>query len=165
MKNETTLIMPDTPSSVLALFGTSKAQIESFVTGVIREVENGNADALKVEVYAKTLEEIAKKLREQNKEFAKTEAAKYGEKPFEFSGAELQFAPTYTSYDYSKCGDLIYDDLVVNQKSYTQLVKEREEFLKKVKEPFRVVNESTGETFVVNPPVKKVSMGVKVTIK
>lgn len=163
--NELQQITPDTPSSVLALFSTSKQGIIAFASRVINEVESGNIDPLKAKLWCKTLQEIADKIDKGTKEYQVKEAAKYGDKPFEFAGAELHLTSTYTEYDYSTCGDMIYNELVKHQKSYNQLVKEREKFLQQLKQSMTIVDESTGETFTINPPVKKQTEGVKVSIK
>jgi len=43
--------------------------------------------------------------------------------------------------------------------------KERETFLRALKEPMEVLDNMTGEVIILRPPVKKSTEGVKVSIK
>jgi len=43
--------------------------------------------------------------------------------------------------------------------------KERETFLKALKEPMEVLDSVTGEVIILRPPVKKSTEGIKVSIK
>jgi hypothetical protein len=156
--------LPDSPISVLEMFGTSKNQINSFAAKVINEVEAGTIDPLKVKVLCKTLTEIADKIDKGTKDNQKTAAALYGEKPFDFMGAELHLTSVYTSYDYSGCNDPEYNTMKEIIERYTTQLKEREAFLKTVKAPLNVVD-SDGELITINPPVKSVTEGLKVSIK
>jgi len=158
-------VLPDSPISVLEMFGTSKQQINLFASKVINEVEAGNIDPLKVKVLCKTLSEIADKIDKGTKDNQKTAAALYGEKPFEFMGAELHLTSTYTAYDYSNCGDSVWNDYDKTIRDASFHKKQQEDFLKTLKAPIQVLNDETGEVETLFPPVKSVTDGVKVTIK
>ena len=158
-------VLPDSPISVLEMFGTSKQQINSFAAKVINEVEAGNIDPLKVKVLCKTLSEIADKIDKGTKDNQKTAASFYGEKPFDFMGAELHLTSVYTAYDYSKCG---YSDWNKYNNEITNLkekLKETETFLRGLHTPIEILNNETGEVEIVSPPVKSVTEGLKVSIK
>lgn len=159
------VIQPDTALSVLELFSTSKEGITLFASKVIKSVEGGDIDPLKVQIYCKTLESIAEKIKEGIKEQAKTEAAKYGDKPFLHHGAECHLTATYTSYDYGASGDPQWDIAEDAVMSATNTRKEREAFLRALKEPMEVLDSLTGEVVILRPPVKKVTEGVKVSIR
>jgi hypothetical protein len=165
MSHEVYHVMPDSPVSVLEMFGTSKEQIKSFSDKVVTEVVNGNIDPLRVKVLCKTLEQIAENIDKGTKSNQVSEAAKYGDKPFAFMGAELHHTATYTSYDFSTCGDPQWESLDAELKSLQERKKAREEFLKTVSTGLTVVDDLTGEMVTLSPPSKKQSMGVKVTIK
>jgi len=158
-------IQPDTALSVLGLFSTSKEGVTLFASKVINSVEAGEIDPLKVQIYCKTLELIAEKIKEGIKDQAKTEAAKYGDKPFLHAGAELHLTSTYTVYDYEACNDSIWDRFDHDAKVNTEARKERETFLRALKEPMEVLDNMTGEVIILRPPVKKSTEGVKVSIK
>lgn len=165
MEQQVYHVLPDSPVSVLELFSTSKEGITLFASRVINEVEAGNVDPLRVQIFCKTLEEISSKIKEGIKSNVNTEAAKYGEKPFNHAGAELHLTSTYTAYDYTACNDQKWLDLREGEDNVAKARKEREAFLRALKEPLEVLNPETGEVDILRPPVKKVTEGVKVTIK
>ena len=147
------------------MFQTSREGITLFASKVINEVEAGNIDPLKVKLYCKTLEAIAEKIDKGTIDYQKTAASKYGEKPFMFAGAELHLTSTYTVYDYSNCG---YSDWNKFSKEITDLkekLKDCEVFLRSLRTPIELLNSETGEVEIVSPPAKKVTEGVKCSIK
>ncbi len=158
-------ILPDSPTSILELFSTSKDGITLFASKVINEVEAGNADPLRVQIFCKTLEEVAEKIKAGIKDSAKREAAKYGDKPFMHAGAELHLTSTFTQYDYSGCGDAVWLRCHQDEKVNAEARKERESFLRALREPMEVLDGNTGEVAILRPPVKKTTEGVKVQIK
>jgi hypothetical protein len=154
---------PDNVISVLDLFQTSKEGINLFASKVINEVEDGRIDPLKVKLYCKTLEAIADKIDKGTREAQITAAAKYGDKPFMFSGAEVHLTSTFTSYDYSG-----YSEWNKFNKEITDLkekMKECEVFLRALRGPIEVLNSETGEVEIIMPPAKSITEGVKVSIK
>ena len=165
MEDQVIHVLPDNVLSVLDMFSTSKEGINLFASKVINEVEAGNIDPLKVKLYCKTMEAIAEKIDKGTIEHQKREAAKFGDKPFNFAGAELHLTSTYTVYDYSNCG---YSDWNKFNKEITNLkekLKDCEVFLRSLRGPLEVLNSETGEVEIVSPPTKKVTEGVKCSIK
>ena len=165
MEDQPIYVTPDTALSVLDLFSTSREGIVLFASKVINAVEAGEINPLKVQIYCKTLEEISDKIKGAIKAHAKTEAAKYGDKPFMFAGAELHLTSVHTSYDFSMCGDHAWDMFSHGENSNAEGRKERETFLKALKEPMEVLDSVTGEVIILCPPVKKSTEGIKVSIK
>lgn len=158
-------ILPNSPVGVLEQFSTSKEGITLFASKVINEIEGGNIDPLKGKIWTKTLIEIAEKIDNATKEHQSRQAAKYGEKPFMFAGAELHYTATYTAYDYSACGDPEWNMLNESLTIIQAKMKAREEWLKKMGGPETVLNKVTGEVNDIYPPIKKSTMGLKVSIK
>lgn len=158
--------LPTSAVGVLDQFSPTKAGIIEFSAQVINEVEDGKRDPLEILLLCKTLEEVAKKVREGTKEHQAKEAAKYGERPFMLQGAELHLTATKTDYKYEVCEDPIYNRLVETLEEAQRQVKQREEFLKSLPEGGQmIVDESTGEAVRVRRPAKFQTMGVKVTLK
>lgn len=156
---------PDTAMSVLELFNPSKEGIISFSSKVIKDVEDGNVDPLRVRLICKTLTEIADAIDKGTKANQASEAAKFGDKPFMFHGAELHHTATYTSYDYRHCNDRVYEKLKEANDLSTAKLKDRETLLKALKEKQTMVDEDSGEVYVILPPIKSQTMGLKVSIK
>lgn len=159
------IIQPDNPMSTLTLFDSDKKGLDYFIDYVANTIESGNDDPLKVRAIAAKLEYIANGIKERTKEHAKTEAAKYGEKPFAFAGCEMHLTPTYTKYQYDKCNDPEWWKHWRQEQNAGNERKEREKFLQTLKSPLTTVDKESGEVVEIYPPVKVQSIGVKVSIK
>lgn len=159
------LYKTETALQVLTLFSTSNDGIQRFSNQIIQDVKEGRADALKVKVYLKTLEQIAEIVDKATKPEQKSEAEKWGEKPFDFMGATLHLTATKTEYDYATSNDAYLQDLLSEADHLKVLIDQRKALLKVLGEPTPMANPRTGEIMTVYPPIKKSSMGVKVEIK
>lgn len=165
MSHEIIHVIPDTPLSVLELFQPTKQGIQEFAAKIINEVEEGRVSALRIKLLCKTLAEIADKIDRGTTSNQRNEADAFGEKPFMFQGAELHNTATYTSYDYSACGDRVRDNLAKIVGHAAEQLKQREELLKKITTTQTMVDDETGEVYTVNPPKKNQTFGVKVYLK
>jgi len=155
---------PDTAISVLNLFGTNKTQIEKFAHAIASEVADGNENPLKIHALCKALEATAEAIKSKIKHHTANEASKYGEnKPFEFMGMTMEYTSVRTEYDFSVCNDSFYNDLKKEEEEVSQNRKDREQFLKSIKGTMEVI--LGDEVITIIPPVKRQTMGVKVTIK
>jgi len=161
----TQIILPDTPSAVLQLLNADKQALENFANAIIQDVKQGRSNPLEIQILIKKYEFVLNEIKENIKVNVNTETAKYGEKPFNYGGAECHYTPTRTEYDFSVCGDPEWELYDSQSKNYIDRRKKREDFLKQVKEPISILNESTGEIETISPPQKKQSMGLKVSIK
>jgi len=161
----THLILPDSPSSVMQLFDADKSSLVNFAATVINSVHDGNEDALKVQVLLKKQEFVLEKIKEGIKENVKTAASKYGEKPFIYANAECHLTPTSTTYDFEACGDPELVRLLLEFEKIKFKLDQRKEWLKTMPNPETILNEITGETYTVYPPVRRSSLGLKVSLK
>lgn len=150
--------------SSITNFVTSKEGITKFVNQCVNEIEAGLIDPLHMVIYLKTMEKIIEGIQVKIKSSALSEAEKYG-KSFEFRGAKIECAELGTKYDFTNCGDVVWDDLNKKITELTEKRKEREAMLKTVKDSMTLVDESTGETWKCHPPIKTSTSGIKVTIK
>lgn len=154
--------------SILSLFDTTKEQRQSFVMGVIDSLRAGRAEALKVHVHVKCMEEIIKLLNTNTiyKSSVLEAAEAFGEKSFLFNNAKVEIKEVGTKYDFSKTGDVTLDSLYAQQAKIDADIKARETMLKSVSEKGMIVtDEQTGETFTVYPPAKSSTTSVAITLK
>jgi len=152
------------PLSTLQLFGTSKESIALFSDLLIREVEEGRVDALKVAIALKSIEKIQERVGEVLKPYYLSEAQKHSaEKPYDSSGAEIQVGENGVKYDYSGCGHPEWTRLQALIEEAIRQQKEPEALLKALRSEQTLVIE--GEAVTVRPPVKKGSLGIKIKIK
>lgn len=167
-------------TSILSLFETSKEQRQDFISRVVRSVESGEVDPLKIHLQIKCMEKIIEGItstdEKKNKEAAplakrfKTavlEAAeKFGAKEFEFMNAKIKIGETGTKYDYSQCNDPELAEWTEQHAKLAEKIKARQELLQKTSaKGMTLVNEGTGETYTVYPPSKSSSTNVIVTLK
>lgn len=142
----------------------TKERVNTIVENTLQQLEGGNASALDIKLRLKFFENIVKEFGKTCLDkFAREEAEKYGAK-FELKGAKIELAETGAKYDYSNCNDSIYNDLLIKQTEIDQQVKERETFLKAIKDKLTIVNEDSGEITEIYPPVKSSNSSIKVTL-
>lgn len=169
-----------TTTSILALFETNKEQRQSFISNLMKELDNGNIDPLKVHYQLKCIEKIIEELtntdEKKNKDgflIAKRYKAllmdavgKYGEKKFTFGNSIIEIKEVGVKYDFSKCEDVGLQAMYENQAKLSEAIKKRETLLKSVSEKgMTITDEDTGETYTVYPPSKSSTTSIAITLK
>lgn len=157
--------LPTTAIGAARLLPTTQTQVDIFSDQVIESVRQGEANPLEVLVILKAFAKASERILNEVRENYVREADKYPEKSFEAFGAKLEKGEVGTSYDYSVCNDPIYNRLWEVSFEANGQLKERETFLRALKQPMTIVDEATGETVKVIPPLKKSTSSVKVTIR
>ena len=147
------------------LLPTTQTQIDVFSDQVIESVHQGETNPLEVLVIMKAFEKATERILKEIRENFVKEANTYPEKSFELFGAKLEKAEVGTKYNYSICNDPVYNRRLAIATEATKLVKEREDFLKSLKEPMNFIDEETGEAVKIIPPLKTSTESVKVSIK
>ena len=164
MSRETQIrvVYPDSPISVLELIDA--ATCEQFAHDMAALVQQGHVDPIQVRVLMSAWERAFKSLKTAIEPEVANEAAKHG-KAFDFMGAKCEWVPVYTSYDYKGCNYPAWEEADFNEHSAKNHKKMAEDFLKNVKQPFTMVDDRTGEVITINPPVKRQTEGLRITIK
>lgn len=143
--------------SVISKLPTTKQDINLFVEAAVNEMLDGTKNPLQVNVQLKVLEDIIDQIRKNSDvRYAIMEEASKYEKTFEMFGAKIT-QTSKSTYDYSGCGDAVYNDLVAQKKKLDEVIKAREAMLK------TGINADTGETFA--PPAVKTSEFLTITLK
>ncbi len=132
-----------TAGGILSLFDTTKDQRISFTDKVMEAVNDGYLDPLKLKIQLKAMEDIITQLsdRKDFRDAVTDAAAKYGRGSHKFHNAVFEVKATAGRYDYS--GDPTHANL-------KQQLKDREAFLKAIKEPILTVD-ADGEALEVQP--------------
>ena len=115
-------------------------------------------------IQLKAIEKATERILKAIEDNLNNEAAKYPEQRFKFHGNEIEKAELGTRYIFANCGDPVYNELSKNKAEMDQLVKDRETFLKAIKEPLQIVSVD-GELATVIAPTKTSKSGLKVFIK
>jgi len=147
-----------TAISTISVMPSNKAELRTFTAKVKQEILSGSNDVLKVAGMLKAMEELIKELRadKEIKEAIESEAEKYNEKTIDFANFKLTKSQRAT-YDYTVCGDDVYNTMIGDFERMKQSIKARESMLLTGFDP------STGEAFL--PPKKESVTVIAVSLK
>ena len=135
----------------------SKAAIQSASESIMSKVEAGELKPLDVWMKITTLSKLSEDLKEKLRGLVRSEAETIG-KTFDYQGAKIELSESGVTYDYTNCNDPEWTDLKAK-------LKEREAFLKNVHGIMTLVDRGSGESYDINPPIKKSTSTIKVTYK
>ena len=144
----------------------SKEEQAVISSAMINSVLDGEIDAIKAVVQAKSLvETLTLFLKDKGvNDLVLREVEKYGKQTSK-DGATISIKEVGSKWDYSECGDPIYNRLSAKKAEIEEKLKEREALLKVTKEPRTEVDEETGEVYTVNPPSKSSTTSYSITFK
>ncbi|HEV3223895.1 MAG TPA: hypothetical protein VGZ90_13495 [Puia sp.] len=156
------------------LYDTIKEERIRFAHDILRQIEEGVVDPLKIHLQLKSTEQMIGMLNDADKypdTAIKYKAAvlaaaeKYGKK-FTLHNSEFQIKEAGVKYDYSKCGDDRLTKLMADYKELGDVIKKQQEFLKTVDQSgIGVLDPETGELATLYPPSKSSTTIVQVTVK
>jgi hypothetical protein len=124
-------------------------------------VASGSVNILPVYVAAKRVNEYLTAFTKEVQDAATREAGAYGEKSFSIQGAKIEMAEVGVTYDYSHDEEWSTLQNIITEVKAKQ--KERENFLRALKQPMQALSEH-GEVLTIQPPVKKSTTSLKVTL-
>lgn len=154
--------LPSSAMGVMRLMPSKAKEVAQFSKQLVESVKQGDANPLELLVMLRALEAVSELVREEIGENILTAADKYSEKKFEAFGAILERAEVYTRYEYETSKDVEWEQLDTEFKTIERKRKDREAFLRALKDPMTVVSPETGEVYQIRPPFKKSKSGVKV---
>ena len=133
-------------------------EIAQFSDLLKNEILSGEVNPLEVELMLKAMSEVLKKVRDDKyvKEAVMKEAEKFAEKTFEFKNIVVTKS-SRTTFDYTECGDNIYNDMKVQENALKAQIKAREAMLT------TGVNTDTGETY--DPPKSSTTQFLTIKFK
>ena len=144
----------------------SKEEQSVLSSAMINSVLDGEIDPIKAVVQAKSLlETLTLFLKDKGvNALVLREVEKYGKQTSK-DGATIGIKEVGSKWDYSECGDPIYNRLSSKKAEIEEKLKEREALLKATREPRTEVDEETGEVYTVNPPSKSSTTSYAITFK
>lgn len=157
--------LPSSPSSLLNLLASTSVQVDVFSDGVISSVKNGEVNPLHVLIQLKAMELASERIKKEIRDNSLTEADKYPGTDFDFLGNKIVKGDVKTEYDFTVCGDTIWEELKTQLDTAKSKVDERQAFLKALKTTIKVLDEITGELVEIRPPLKKTTPGLKISIR
>ena len=131
-----------------------------------KRLADGETNPIEAVVKAKSLYEVLSLFLKDDdvKRLVVNECSKYGkgETP-SFSGAKVQVKETGVKWDYTDCGDLVYNSLVQQMEELKQRMKQRESYLKTITKRKTEIDEATGEIYTILPPVRTATTSYSIT--
>lgn len=152
-------------SAVVYATTLTKTAANEMAAGLSTAVNDGRFKPLEMLAKLKFAELTVKTAIDGIMDAAIDEASKYhkGEK-ITAMGCELSQKESGVRYDFTGCGDAVYDRMAAEMDALKERMKEREAFLKTVKEGMTVVDEESGEVMTIRPAAKQSKTIVEVRI-
>lgn len=157
--------LPSTAMGALRSLASTQVQVDVFSDQVIESVRSGEVDPLEVLVQIRAFEKAAERIIKELRDNFVTAAARYNGVPFILNGNKIEVSEAGTSYNYADTGDPVWAQCDAIANTAIERRKEREAFLRAIKEPVTIVDEGSGEIVKVMPPPKKSTTTVKVSIR
>lgn len=143
------------------LLNMSKSDMNAAVSDKLELLDDGWIDEESLFVYAKKLECVAEILINAVKD--KVDSSKFG-KDYTRYGVKLESKMVGVKTDYSGCGYDPYNLASYQMAAVKLQIKKHEDFLKSITKPLTIVDEETGETSTINPPIKSGKLSPIATI-
>jgi len=140
---------------------TNRRDVNRIAAQIVNSILDGDSNSLEVEIKLRYLEKLIENIRGniQIKGEVMREAELYPDKTFQAYGAEVTKTSRGT-YDYASTGDIIHDELIKEIAGLNGKRKEREDFLKSLKD--EVADPETGN--IIQPPAKKSTDSIRVKL-
>ena len=133
----------------------NKETIKETSLALLNDIDEGHMHPLQVAAQFKFVEDVISNVKEELRQRVIAEQDKYGKEAMTYHGATFEIKEAGIKYDYSHCNDMIWDDLRKQLDALNEQIKEREAFLKTLKERFTYIDWSTGEIITIYPPQRK----------
>ena len=143
----------------------SKETIKEHSINLLADLDNGYITPLQLAAQLKYFEDIIANVKEEVRQRVVAEQSKYGKERMTFKGATFDIKEAGIKYDYSHCECTIWNDINQQIEVLTEQRKEREAFLKTLKDRFTYVDESTGEIITLYPAQRKSTTTYAITWK
>jgi hypothetical protein len=138
-------------------------QILEFQNEILDSVTNGFEDPLFLLVKLKAMSKALDGAIDAIQEFALSEAQKHG-KSFAIYGAKVEVKEMGTKWYFDKTGDPIIARIAEQKDQIGKAEKDRQSFLKTLKEKVSFLDEESGEVFTVYPARKESKTGIAISI-
>jgi hypothetical protein len=143
----------------------TKSDIKTISNNMVADILNNghiieSADALN------KMETLIKEIKSNPDwiDYLREQVAMNGASVITSSGTKLELAEVGIKYDFSKCGDEMLNDLLIEQARIDELVKERQTFLKTIPVSGIDVVTISGELVRLYPPSRSSTSSIKTTI-
>lgn len=147
---------------------STKQEQRQLAEAFAQKVTDGDVSPISAYVQMKSLGNVIDGFlkNKEVKDLAIAEIEKYGkgETP-SFRGATLRTGETGARYDFTVCGDPVWDELNAQLEQIREQMKKREKYLQLLQAPKTEIDEATGEVYTLYPPARQSTTSVIVTYK
>lgn len=147
------------------LLDAKKSNIANAVEAITTHIKDGNSDSLDGLILALKGKALFTDLEKALRPLVSSDYLDKLDKGYKKHSASIEQGATKTEYDYTVCNDIVWNDLSDKVKAIDADKKDRESFLKSLKEPLEIVDTDTGETHTIYPANKLQTEGFKITIQ
>ena len=133
----------------------SKETIKETSLALLHDIDEGHMHPLQVAAQFKFMEDIISNVKEELRQRVVAEQTKHGKEVMSYQGASFDIREAGIKYDYSQCQCSIWNDLDSQIQNLIEQRKEREAFLKTLKQSLLYIDESTGEMITLYPAQRK----------
>ena len=116
------------------MLATTQTQIDIFSDSLIASVKEDGANPLEIIAQLRAMEKVSGRVIKEIMENAVTMIDRYNGK-FELAGNLIERAEFGTKYNFEVCGDYVWEQRKSIVEAAQGQLKEREDFLKSLKEP------------------------------
>lgn len=152
-------------TSIPAIVNYNKKEIAENVSKIVTLVTDGHEDELNTLIFAKKGVEFFSQLEKAIRPIAEEKIRIGRSETYSKYNVDVVVADTGVKYDYSACGDPVWQRLKEQAEAAAKALKEREDMLKTIKSQQTMVDDESGEVFTINPPVRSAKTGLKLTLK
>jgi len=152
-------------TEVATNFNPSRESIDDAIAHLHNQLDNGELNPEELAIRVKWMEEYIKEAKEAIRPHVLDSIGKYskGEDIIRY-GSRIEAMEAGARYDYSGCGDVVWEAMQLAKKGHDELIKQREKFLQSIKGQQTLVDDATGEIYTVFPPKKTSTSTYKVTL-
>lgn len=146
----------------------TKSEQSSMAAQFVEQVKNGDVSPLDAVAKMKSLQEVITAFlkNEDVVSAVLNECDKYGKGETPTSnGAAFTVKETGVKYDFSACGDPVWNRLKEESDRISEQMKEREQYLKIIKGTKTEIDEETGEVYTLNQPTRTSTTSFAITFK
>lgn len=133
----------------------TRKEIQLLGRMLIQQVDEGNISASKAVTILRALADSIDNALVALKENAMDELSRYPQRQaIIINGAEFTIKEAGVKYDYASCGDTFLDEMMQQKDELDARIKDRQKFLRSIKDREMIVDTRTGEVCELKPPSK-----------
>lgn len=153
------------PIQTKTLLNVDKDTLIEYAKNIVASIQDGHEDALEVLICVKKGLMFFEALDENVRPIVYSKDITSGSNILSVHNADIEASQLGVKWHYEGCNDVILNKLYEELESLKLKIKDRENYLKVITTISEQIDEETGETWKVNPPIKKSTSGYKITIK